>query len=167
MVNRFDCLRHDSVVSRDDKNRYIRYLRAARSHCGERGVAGRVEEGYFFTVQTDGVSADMLRDSARFGRRNVRASDTIEKRRFTMVDVSHNGNDGRSFNESCRVVCRVEGFGKNFFGCFVHFKFEFDSEIGGYNSCGIVINRVVYSLHDTFFKEFFRYLYRGNTEFFG
>ncbi len=43
--DRFFRLRHDAVIGRDDQNDDVGHLRAAGAHRGERGVAGRVEEG--------------------------------------------------------------------------------------------------------------------------
>ena len=44
MAQRFQSLRHDAVIRRDDEHDDVRDVRAARAHGAERGVAGRVEE---------------------------------------------------------------------------------------------------------------------------
>ena len=130
-------------------------------------MSGGIEEGYLFAVYGNRIRADVLSYAARFGCGNVRAANFIEERSFTMVDVSHNGNDGRSFNEFICGILFVEGFFEYVLCGFIEFKFEFYAEIRRYNARGIVVHGVVYSFHYTFFKEFLGYFYCGNAEFFG
>jgi hypothetical protein len=44
VAQRFERLRHDAVVRRDDEHDDVRDVRAARAHGAERRVAGRVEK---------------------------------------------------------------------------------------------------------------------------
>ena len=167
VVYRFDRLRHYAVVCRYNYNRYIGDLRSSRSHGGESRVSGSVEERNLFAVYGNRIRADMLGYTARFSRGNVCASDFIEKRSFTVVDVPHNRNDGRSFNEIAFVVFNVERFVKNVFRRLIEFQFELDAEIRRNNAGGVVIDRIVDRLHYTFFEEFFGYFDSRNTDLFG
>ena len=72
-------LRHDSVIRSDDEHRDIRSLRAARSHRGERRVAGGVKEGYLLTVEVNSVCADMLSNAARLGGCLLYTSDAADE----------------------------------------------------------------------------------------
>ncbi len=64
--NRFDGLRHDSVICRNDENDDVGDPRTARAHQRERFMAGRVEEGDLAISCRDLIRADVLRDSAVF-----------------------------------------------------------------------------------------------------
>jgi hypothetical protein len=66
VVDRLDRLRHHAVVGRDHQNGDVGRLRATGAHCGEGGVAGRVDEGDLLTVLLDLIGADVLGDAARF-----------------------------------------------------------------------------------------------------
>ena len=84
-------------------------------------MPGGIEESNLFAVYGNRIRADMLRYAACLRGGNVRASDFIEKRSFTVVDVPHNRNDGRSFNEIAFVVFGVERFVKNVFRSLIEF----------------------------------------------
>ncbi len=43
----------------------------------------------------------LLGDAAGFSRDNVGFSDVVEQRRFAVINVTHDDNDGRSFGELC------------------------------------------------------------------
>ncbi len=95
VVNSFYCLRHDSVVSGDNKYCNIRYHCTSESHSGERLVSGGVEEGDIPSVYADSVCADMLSDSSCFGCGDVCVSYSVQKGGLAVVDVSHD-NDNRA-----------------------------------------------------------------------
>ena len=46
--------------------------------------------------QRDVVRADVLRDAAGFAGDHVRLADVVEQRRLAVVDVTHDGDDGRT-----------------------------------------------------------------------
>ena len=56
---------------------------------------GCVEEDDPSLGEVDSVGADVLRDSAVFPLRDVRAADGIQELRLAVVDVPHDGDDGR------------------------------------------------------------------------
>ena len=59
-------------------------------------MAGGVEECDVLTVEVNSVSTDVLCDTARLAACNVRMADSIEKRCFTVVNVTHYANNGAS-----------------------------------------------------------------------
>ena len=97
MVNRFDRLRHDRIVRGDDEDDDVGHLGAPRAHLREGGVAGRVEEGDLAAVlDRHLIGADVLGDAARFSGDDVRLAERVEQRRFPVIDMAHNGDDGRT-----------------------------------------------------------------------
>ena len=113
MLNRFDRLWHDAVVSRDHEHHDVCGLRTACAHHRERFVTRRVEKHHAThlgrivgTRHLHAVGADVLRDSARFTGSDVSRANRVEQRRLTVIDVAHDGDDGsaRQFH-----VIRVGG----------------------------------------------------------
>ena len=109
VVDRLDRLRHDAVVGRDHEDRDVGDLRAARTHGGERFVTRRVDERDAPTVAVDLVCTDVLGDAAGFARDDVRVPDAVEQRGLAVVDVTHDGDDGRARLEQRLVVLVVVG----------------------------------------------------------
>ena len=93
VVDRLDGLRHDAVVRRDDKDRDIRDLRAARTHGGERRMARGIEEGDLLVVYLDAVRTDVLGDAAGLALGDLGLADRVEQRGLAVVNVAHNDND--------------------------------------------------------------------------
>src|SRR3954466_16073905 len=94
---RLDGLRHESVVSGDDQYNDIRDLRAASAHRRECLVAGRIKEADPLAVrQGDVVRADVLSDTTSLAGNDVCLTDVVEQRRLSVIDVTHDGHDGRT-----------------------------------------------------------------------
>ena len=72
VADRFQRLRHQSVIRRDDEDHDVGHMCPARAHRGESGVAGRVEKRDSRAFVINGVSADVLCDPAGFARRDPR-----------------------------------------------------------------------------------------------
>ena len=103
-------LRHDAVVGRDDQYDDIGHLRAARPHCRESLVTGRVEERDHAPGCLHMIGPDVLGDAARLTRRDARAADRVEQRGLAVIDVAHDRHDRRPRqNLGCGHACR---FGK-------------------------------------------------------
>ena len=106
-VNVTDCfasLRHDTVIGGDDKNRDISRLGTACAHLSKGRVAGRVDERDQAIVGRRLVGADPLCDTARLALGNVGATDVVEQRGLAVVNVSKDGDDGRSLAQVGRIV---------------------------------------------------------------
>ena len=96
VIDRLDRLRHDAVVGGDHQHHDVGDLGAARAHGGERLVAGRVDERDLLAVgRRHLVGADVLRDAAGLAGRHVGLADGVEQRGLAVVDVAHDGDDGR------------------------------------------------------------------------
>ena len=97
MIDRLDGLRLHAVVRRHHENDDVRDLGAARPHGGERLVARCVDEGDFLARrQLDLIGADMLGDAAGLLRYDIRRPDGVEQRRLAVIDMAHDGDDGRA-----------------------------------------------------------------------
>ena len=115
MIDGFQCLRHDTVVRRDNEHDDIRDIRAARAHGTERCVTGRVEERdlrqflfAFWMRHGNRVSADVLRDAAGLACGDIRLANHVEQRCFAVVNVTHDGDDRRARLEVFRLVLDIE-----------------------------------------------------------
>ena len=91
----------------------------------------------------------MLGYAACFAARDVGLSDVVEKRRFAVVDVSHNGDDRRTRNEIFKFffIVHFELRRERVFERNVGFVFEFDAEFVRNEFRRGKINAVVYRLH--------------------
>ena len=90
-------LRHDAVVGGHHQHHDVGHLGAARAHGGERLVARRVDERDLLAVgRRHLVGADVLRDAAGLAGHHVGLADGVEQRRLAVVDVAHDGDDGRA-----------------------------------------------------------------------
>ena len=107
VVDRFDRLRHHTVVGGDHEDRDVGDLRAAPPHRGERFVARRVDEGdepvAVVGVAEHAVGTDALRDATGLTGHDVRVADGVEQRGLSVVDVTQHGDDRRARLEQ-RVV---------------------------------------------------------------
>jgi hypothetical protein len=111
VVERLHRLRHDAVVGRDHEDRDIGHLGTAGAHGGERLVARGVDEGdgalVALVLGPDLVRTDVLRDAAGLARNDVGVADRVEQLGLSVVDVTHDGHDGRTDLEH-RVVLVLE-----------------------------------------------------------
>jgi len=102
--DRLPCLRHHRVVRRDDEHRDVRDLGAARTHCGERLVAGGVQERDLAASDVDLIRADVLRDPTRLGLDDGGLPDRVEQRRLAVIDVAHDRDHRRAWRQVCLGV---------------------------------------------------------------
>ena len=98
VVDRFDRLRHHAVIGGDHQHDDVGDLGAAGAHRGERGVAGRVDEGDLLAAFGRGhlIGADMLGDAAGFAGDHVGMAKRVEQRGLAVVDMAHHGDDRRA-----------------------------------------------------------------------
>ncbi len=96
VIDRLHRLRHDAVVGGHHQHHEVGDLGAARAHGRERLVAGRVDEGDLLAARRgDLIGADVLGDAAGLAPRHVGLADGVEQRRLAVIDVAHDGDDGR------------------------------------------------------------------------
>ena len=166
VIDRLHRLRHDAVVRRHHQHHDVGDLSAAGAHRRERRVAGRVDKGDLLALRRHRVGADALSDASRFARRDGRGTNFVQKRGFAVVDVPHDRDDGRARNQLRAVLFRHDDVVQHFLRRLFGLIFEVDAEIGRDQRRVVVIDRIVYALHDTFFKQAFGNVHRRDAEFF-
>ena len=107
VVDSLYCLRHYLVIGSNNDDGNICHLGTAGTHSGKCLVARGVEECDLASVGSGHlVGTDMLGNTAGFACDNVGLADIVKQRRLTVVNVTHNGDDG---------VARHQVFGLVFF----------------------------------------------------
>src|SRR3954453_8379921 len=113
VVERLDRLRHDAVVGRDDQDDDVGDLRASGTHRGERLVTRGVDEGdrplLLIELGDDLVRADVLGDAAGLPRHHVGVADGVQQLGLAVVDVTHDGDHGRTDLPVLGVALVAEG----------------------------------------------------------
>jgi hypothetical protein len=99
VIDGFEGLGHDAIVGGDDEHNDIGDLGSAGAHAGERLVAGRIDEDDLAAVFLNVISADVLGNTAGFAASHIGFADGIEQRGFTVIDVTHDGDDRGAANE--------------------------------------------------------------------
>ena len=89
MINGFNCLRHDSVISRNYKDSNVSALRTTGAHCSKGLMPGCVKKDNFLAVVHYMRGADMLGNAAGFTGRHMRFADRIKERCLAVIDMPH------------------------------------------------------------------------------
>ena len=79
VTDRFQRLRHQAIVGRDNEHHDVGDLSATRPHRCERSMPRRIDKGNPGAFVIDAVGADVLRNSAGFARRHARLANRIQK----------------------------------------------------------------------------------------
>ena len=105
MVDRFDGLRHHTVVCCYNDDGDIGHLRTTGTH-GCKGFVTRCIEERDTTAarQLHVVGTNVLGNTARFTGNHVRIADVVQQRCLTMIDVTHDRDDRRTRNPIILVV---------------------------------------------------------------
>src|SRR5699024_7933104 len=100
VVERLDRLGHHAVVRGDHQDRDVGDVRTAGTHGGERLVTRGVDEGQrtllLLVLDLHLVGADVLGDAAGLPGADLRLPDRVQQAGLAVVDVAHDGHDGRS-----------------------------------------------------------------------
>ena len=89
MVYGLYCLRHHAVVGGHYEHDYVRGPGAARPHCGERLMAGRIEECDIALFKVHMIGAYVLGYAAGLAADDIRLPYGVEKRGLSVVDMPH------------------------------------------------------------------------------
>ncbi len=109
VVDRLAGLGHDAVIGRNDQNDDVGQLSAAGPHHAECGVPGGIQEHHIsFPRQIYFIRTDMLGDAAVLPFGHLCRTNRIKQLRFSMVDVSHDGDD-RSPLDKFLVLILIAG----------------------------------------------------------
>ena len=105
MVDSLDGLRHHIVVGSDDNDNDVGNLSTAGTHSGESLVAGSIEESDTAAIgEFHVVGTDVLSDTTCLTGNHIGIADVVEQRSFTMIDVTHYGDDRRTLDEVGFIV---------------------------------------------------------------
>lgn len=109
MVDGLDGLRHDAVIGGDHEHDHVGDLGTAGAHGGKGLMARGVDERDLTTVDRNLGGTDVLGDAAGLAAPHVGVADGIEQARLAVVDVSHDGDHGRTRLEVLGIVIEAEG----------------------------------------------------------
>ena len=125
MVDSLDRLRHHGVVSSDHNDTQVGNLGTAGTHSSKCFVTRRIQEGDLTTVgQTHFVSTDVLRDTTGLTGNDVGLADVVQQRGFTVVNVTHHGDDRVTWQQIFLSVSLFRIVHIVFLLCIDEFHFE-------------------------------------------
>ena len=93
MLNGFLGLRHNAVIGRHHQDNDISTLGTASTHGGKRRVARGIQEGHHAVIGFYVVGTDMLGNTTGLAGSNLGATDVIQQRGFTVVNVTHHADN--------------------------------------------------------------------------
>ena len=95
MVDGFHGLRHHAVVRGHHQNGNIRGIGSPHTHGGKGLMSRRIQEGNGLIVNSYSIRTDMLCNTSGLFIRYIGLTDGVQKRSFTVVNVSHDADDRR------------------------------------------------------------------------
>ena len=97
MGDRFLGLGHDAVIRSDHQHDNVGDLGATRAHRGKGLVTRRIQESNLPALDLDLIGADMLRYTTGLALGDPRRADQVKQLGLTVVDMTHDHDDGRSW----------------------------------------------------------------------
>ena len=143
----FTGLGHDGVVCRHHDDGDVGDFGTAGTHGCEGLVTGRVQEGDGFAIgHVHLVGTDVLGDTTCLPGDHVCIPDIVEQGGFTMVDVTHDGDDRRSGLQVFRIIFLILVLHLHLF---LHVdEFDFEAEFSGDELDDFRIEALVDGYHD-------------------
>ena len=93
MLDSFFGLRHDAIVGGNHQNHDVGSLGTAGTHGGKGRVTGGVQEGHHAAIGFYVVGTNVLSNTTSLTGSHLSATDVVEQRGLTVVNVTHNGNN--------------------------------------------------------------------------
>ena len=138
-------LGHDRVVRRHNNNGNVGHLGTAGTHGGKRFVARCIQEGDLLTSgQLHTVSTNVLRDAPGLTGDDIGLPDVVQKRGFTVVDVSHDRNNRGTGRQ---IFFGIGCFQQGLVDFFVH-KEDGETEFIRYDGERLLVQTLVHGDHD-------------------
>ncbi len=128
-MNGLQGLRFDAVIRRHHQHHHVRDLCAPRSHGGKGFVAGGIQKGDGRIVDFDLIGADVLGDASGFVFGDPGFADRVQQRGFSVIDMSHDGDNGRAGHVVFRQILFRFFFKPQFQFGSDHFNFK-SPEVG-------------------------------------
>ncbi len=159
MVDRLDRLRHHTVICCNYKNRNICRICSSHTHCSKRLMSRCIQECDLFSVDLYYRSTDVLCDSTCLAVCHTGITDRIQQRSLSMVNVSHNTYNRRTFYHSSFIFFIF--FEKLFNDIYNFFFFTKDLKFHCDFFCCLKINFLIHcydlALHEQFLYDHRRY----------
>ena len=128
-------------------------------------MSGCVKEGDLTAVKIYAVRTDVLSDTAGLGSGDVFVTDSVEQRRFTVVNVTHYANDRAA---RTKIFGRILGIVHNtFLDSNDDLALDLCTHFGCDKLCGIIVDRLSYGSHDAELHKLFNNLGSGLFQFCG
>ncbi len=151
VADRLDGLGHDLVVGRHHEDDDVGDLGTAGTHGGKGLVTRRVEEGDGAAIgQIDVIRADVLGDAAGLTGHDVGLADVVEQRGLAVVDVAHDGDDGRTRHAILDLVLFLDDAGLGSVCVFLHGQ---EAELGCNELDLVEVEALVHRHHEAQFLE--------------
>ncbi len=99
MVNCFDSLRFNPIVSSDDQDGNIGNLGSPGPHSRECFMAGRIEKYNFFPGDLYLISSDMLGNAPGFTGGDISLANSIQERCFSVVNMTEHRDHRMAFDQ--------------------------------------------------------------------
>ena len=143
MVDRLNCLWHNTVIRSNYKDCDICRACSTHTHCSKCLMSRCIEECDLFSVDLNNRCTDVLCDTTSLTACHITVTDRIQKRCLTMVNMTHNTYNRRTFYHKAFVFFILF---QKFFDHIYNFFFlteniEFHCDL----FCCLVINFLVYS----------------------
>ena len=132
MVNRFDSLWFDTIISSDNKNNDISHGSTACTHGSEGFMARSIDKGNLLSLNDFLIGTDFLCDATVFSAGDIGMADAVDQCGLAMVDVSHDRNDRRTAI-SIDIFVENGNFGEiidSTSGLFLEIESVFDADFG-------------------------------------
>ena len=146
MVDGFDGLGHNAVVSGYHQNGDIGTHGAAGTHGRKGGVAGGIQERNGLVVDLHLIGADVLGNAAGFAGNHVGFPDGVQQGRLAVVDVAHDHNDGAAGLQLIGGILVVVD--ETFLDGDDDLFFHLAAQLHGHQCGGIVVNNLIDGSHD-------------------
>ena len=159
MVDCFHCLRHHTVICCNYKDCNIGRICTSHTHCSKCLMSRCIQECDLFSVNLHYGSTDVLCDSTCLTVCHTGITNRIKKRCFSMVNVSHDTDNRRTFHHRCFIFFlffeKLFDHINHFFFFTENFKFHCDF------FCCLKINFLIHcydlALHEQFLYDHRRY----------
>ena len=116
MIDCFFGLRHHTIIRGHNQDNDIGHSGTTSTHCRKCFVPGSIQECNFLTIKIDIVSTDMLSNPASFTLSYIGFANCIKQAGFTMINVTHDGDNRRANLKIFRFVFHLFGW-LNFKNC--------------------------------------------------
>ena len=103
VVDRLDRLRHNTIIRCYNKDRDIRRICSTHTHCCKCFMSRSIKECDLLSVDLDNGCTDVLCNTAGLTSCYITVTDRIQKRSLTMVNVSHNADNRRTFHHQAFI----------------------------------------------------------------